>query len=61
MEAVEHMELKWQYCGFFDGTFKLKPKVGTFRVKYPICEFELNTQIQTSVDISKFQVLGSHM
>jgi hypothetical protein len=43
MEAVEYMEVTWQDCDHFHGNFQLTPKVGTFRVKYPVSEFRLHT------------------
>jgi hypothetical protein len=60
MEDVEHMEVNWQDCDFFEGTFELKPKVGTFRVKYPICEFGLNTRIKTSIQLEYLPVIVNH-
>jgi hypothetical protein len=60
MDDVEHMESEWQDCDFFQGTFKLQPKVGTFRVKYPICEFGLNTRILTSIELEYLSVIVNH-
>jgi hypothetical protein len=36
MDNVEYIEVEWQDCNHFVGKFQLKPKVGIFRVKYPI-------------------------
>jgi hypothetical protein len=31
-ENIEYIEVKWEDCEHFVGRFRLKPKVGTFRV-----------------------------
>jgi hypothetical protein len=60
MEDVESMEVRWQDCDHFKGNFNLKPKVGTFRVKYPISELGLNTRIQTSIELQYLSVIVNH-
>jgi hypothetical protein len=60
IEDVEFMVLRWEDCDHFAGNFQLKPKVGTFRVKYPICEFGLNTRIQTSIELQYLSVIVNH-
>ena len=60
MEAVEYMEVEWQDCDKFVGTFRLTPHVHAFRVKYPISEFGLNTRIQTSIELQYLPVVVNH-
>jgi hypothetical protein len=60
MEDVESMEVRWQDCDFFSGNFHMKPKVGKFRVKYPISELGLNTRIQTSIELQYLSVIVNH-
>jgi len=60
MDDVEFIEVEWQDCDHFVGKFRLTPEVGTFRVKYPICEFGLNTRIQTSIELQYLPVIVNH-
>jgi hypothetical protein len=61
MDAVEYIEVKWQDCDHFVvGKFRLKPQVAAFKVKYPICEFGLNTRIQTSIELQCLPVIVNH-
>ena len=60
MDAVDYIEVEWQDCDHFVGTFRLKPQVAAFKVKYPICEFGLNTRIQTSIELQFLPVIVNH-
>ena len=60
MEAVEYVEVEWQDCDKFVGTFRLTPRIHAFRVKYPISEFGLNTRIQTSIELQYLPVIVNH-
>jgi dimeric dUTPase (all-alpha-NTP-PPase superfamily) len=57
MDVVEYIEVEWQDCDHFVGKFQLKPKVGTFRVKYPISEFGIKSQIQTNIELQYLPVI----
>jgi hypothetical protein len=37
--ASKYIEVGWQDCNYCVGKFQPKPKVGTFRVKYPLSKF----------------------
>jgi hypothetical protein len=43
-DNIEYIEVNWQDCEHFVGKFRLKPKVGTFKVKYPISEFGVKSR-----------------
>ncbi len=45
MAAVKYIEVEWKDCDHFVGKFRLKPRVRTFRVKYPIAEFGIKSRI----------------
>ena len=60
VEFVEYIEVEWQDCDKFIGRFRLTPKVGVFRVKFPITQFGLNTRIQTSIQFRYFSVVVNH-
>jgi hypothetical protein len=60
MDAVEYIEVEWQDCDHFVGNFRMKPQVAAFKVNYPICEFGLNTRIQTSIELQFFPVIVNH-
>ena len=60
IETVEYIEVEWQDCDKFIGTFHLTPRVNTFRVKYPISEFGLHTRIQASIEMEYLPVIVNH-
>jgi hypothetical protein len=60
MEAVDYIEVEWQDCDKFVGRFRLTPQVASFRVKYPITEFGLNSKIQTSIELQYLPVIVNH-
>jgi hypothetical protein len=51
MDDVEYIEVEWHDCDHFVGKFWLKPKVGIFRVKYPISEFGIKSRLQTNIEL----------
>ncbi len=42
------------------GKFRLKPRVRTFRVKYPISEFGIKSRIQTNIELQYLPVIENH-
>jgi hypothetical protein len=50
-EHIEYIEVEWQDCEHFVGEFQLKPKIGTFRVKYPILRFGVKARVQTNIEL----------
>jgi hypothetical protein len=60
MEAIEYIEVEWQDCDYFVGKFQLKPKVGTFRVKYPISEFGVESCMQTNIKLQHLLMRENH-
>jgi hypothetical protein len=60
LEATEYAEVEWQDCHHFVGKFQLKPKVGTFRVKYPISGFGVESLIQTNMQLQHLPVIVNH-
>jgi hypothetical protein len=57
MEQIKHIEVEWQDCNHFVGTFKLKPETGIFVVQYPIEEFGLKSRIQTKIELQYIPVI----
>jgi hypothetical protein len=61
MDAMEYIEVvEWQDCIHFVGKFWQKPKVGTFRAKYPISKFGVNCRIQTNIKLGYLPVIVNH-
>jgi hypothetical protein len=60
MESVEYIKVEWQDCDHFVGKFWLKPKIGTFRVKYPISKFWAKSCIQTNIELQHLPVIMNH-
>jgi hypothetical protein len=60
VHAVGTDNVKWQDCEHFVGKFRLKPKVGTFRVKYPIPEFGVKSRVQTNIELQDLPVIVNH-
>ena len=60
MDAVEYIEVEWKDCDHFVGKFRMKPKVRTFRVKYPISEFGIKSRIQTKIELQFLPVIVNH-
>jgi hypothetical protein len=60
IEDVEQIEVEWLDCDKFVGTFRLTSQNGTFRVKYPICEFGLNQRVNTNIEFRYFPVISNH-
>jgi hypothetical protein len=57
-DNMEYIEVKWQDCE--PGKFRLKPKVGTFRVKYPISKFGVRSRVQTNIELQHLPVIVNH-
>ena len=45
---------------FRGGKFRLKPRVRTFRVKYPIAEFGIKFRIQTNIELQYLPLIVNH-
>jgi hypothetical protein len=56
-DNIEYIEVEWQDCEHFVGKFRLKPKVGTFKVKYPISEFGVKSRVQTNIELQHLPVI----
>jgi hypothetical protein len=59
-DNIEYIEVGWQDWEHFVGKFCLKPKVGTFRVKYPISEFGVKSCVQTNIELQHLPVIVNH-
>jgi hypothetical protein len=59
-DKIEYIEVEWQDCEHFVGKFRLKPKVGTFRVKYPISKFGVKSRVQTNIELQHLPVIVNH-
>ena len=60
IEDVEGIEVEWLDCNKFVGTFRLTSHNGTFRVKYPICEFGMNQRVSTNIELRYFPIIANH-
>jgi hypothetical protein len=60
MDDVEYIEVEWQGCDHFVGKFRLKPRVGIFRVKYPISRFGIKSRLQTNIELQYLPVIVNH-
>ena len=60
IEDVEHIEVEWLDCDKFVGKFRLTSEKGTFRVKYPICEFGVNQRVNTNIELQYLPVIVNH-
>jgi hypothetical protein len=60
IEDVEHIEVEWLDCDKFVGTFRLTSQNGTFRVKYPICEFGINQRVNTNIELRYIPIISNH-
>jgi hypothetical protein len=59
-EDVEQIEVEWLNCDHFMGKFRLTTNIGTLRVKYPISEFGIHSQISTSIELQHLPVIVNH-
>jgi hypothetical protein len=59
-DNIEYIQVEWQDCEHFVGKFRLKPKVGTFRVKYPISEFGVKSCVQTNIELQHLPLIVNH-
>jgi hypothetical protein len=59
-DNIEYIEVEWQDCEDLVGKSRLKPKVGTFMVKYPISEFGVKSRVQTNIELQHLPVIVNH-
>ena len=52
--------MEWQDCDHFVGKFRLTPEIASFKVKYPINEFEVKSQVQAEIRLQHLPVNVNH-